>query len=70
VGVLLLVEVVVALAAVEEGEAELEDADSVGVLLPLAGGADAEVDMVAMVLTVVDGKVAVVVATMLVVVLE
>jgi len=68
--VLLLVEVVVALAAVEEGEAELEDADSVGVLLPLAGGADAEVDMVAMVLTVVDGKVAVVVATMLVVVLE
>lgn len=69
-GVLLLVEVVVALAAVEEGEAELEDADSVGVLLPLAGGADAEVDMVAMVLTVVDGKVAVVVATMLVVVLE
>lgn len=67
---LLLVEVVVALAAVEEGEAELEDADSVGVLLPLAGGADAEVDMVAMVLTVVDGKVAVVVATMLVVVLE
>jgi len=69
--VLLLVEAVVALTALEEGEgAELEDAYSVEVLLPLAGGADAEVDMVAVVLMVVDGKVAVVVATMLVVVLE
>jgi len=70
-------EVVTGLAALEEGGAELAEADSeeavaVGALLPTAGGPDAEAGRVAvvvlMVVMVVDGKVAVVVLMVVMVV--